>query len=140
MAPGEMRSLLSKAQDHQDDCGGTSGAQFLFGKRGISPWRWGMNQKQLREFKGEVQQAVAYGRIRGQPDKSKPFFYDPAKFDDPKIGPNSAYASIASHARADHLCPRSPVPLAVYQVNAQGTFACISLVASCCMRVGACSQ
>ena len=65
-----------------------SPAEQLFSSSGIPPMYWGINRKQLADFRVEVQQAITEGRIKGQPDPLKPFFYPQDKFDNPSIGPN----------------------------------------------------
>ena len=61
---------------------------MLFSERGLHPMYWGVDKSQLATFGDEVRAAMAQGKIRNQPDRTKDFYYPQERFDDPAIGPN----------------------------------------------------
>ena len=67
---------------------GRAGAESLYAADGIKPWKWGVSKGQLALFLAEVRAAHDAGKIQGQPDPSKPFYYPQEKFDSLEVGPN----------------------------------------------------
>ena len=44
---------------------------MLFSERGLHPMYWGVDKSQLATFGDEVRAAMAQGKIRNQPDRTK---------------------------------------------------------------------
>ena len=76
-----------------------AGARYLFKLGKLAPVLWGLSKRQLIEFRAEVKRAIASGKIQGQPNRRLPYYHDPDKFDDERIGPNMHQVNEASSSR-----------------------------------------
>ena len=83
-----FETALTKQQAHAGSTDAFPGADHVFSVDGLPPWMWGVSKKQFQTFVNEVRAAHAAGKIKGQPDPNEDFYYDPAKFDNPNVGPN----------------------------------------------------
>ena len=82
------RILVAALDKMKVESDALAAANLVYSVAGLHPMYWGVSKEQLRDFREKVRTAITDGRINGQPDPDKPFYYDPAKFKDPTIGPN----------------------------------------------------
>ena len=79
------RGLLKIALRKQIRRGRNAAAETIFGLRGLHPYWWGIGKEQFEEVVELVRQAMDRGDIKNQDDPSKPFYYDPAVFNDRSV-------------------------------------------------------
>ena len=83
--PSDRRQLLKIALRKQIRRGQNAAAETIFGLRGLHPYWWGIGKEQFEEVVKLVRQAMQRGDIKNQDDPSKPFYYDPAVFNDRSV-------------------------------------------------------